>query len=115
MFYLMRRRPPRSTRTDTLFPYTTLFRSRIEDHVFHICRGRRDAITTDSAATVPCKFKTQREIPETQSASRFCGYLLLVDSWLLAIATNHPPQAKAPSQRHVLPITKPRPDRKSVV
>src|SRR3546814_7255015 len=30
MFYfLMRRRPPRSTRTDTLFPYTTLFRSRV--------------------------------------------------------------------------------------
>src|SRR3546814_4957808 len=25
----MIRRPPRSTRTDTLFPYTTLFRSRI--------------------------------------------------------------------------------------
>src|SRR3546814_6071686 len=28
-FFLMIRRPPRSTRTDTLFPYTTLFRSRI--------------------------------------------------------------------------------------
>src|SRR3546814_7003415 len=28
MFFLMSRRPPRSTRTDTLFPYTTLFRSR---------------------------------------------------------------------------------------
>src|SRR3546814_16979117 len=27
VFFLMRRRPPRSTRTDTLFPYTTLFRS----------------------------------------------------------------------------------------
>src|SRR3546814_4034205 len=27
MFFLRRRRPPRSTRTDTLFPYTTLFRS----------------------------------------------------------------------------------------
>src|SRR3546814_15025204 len=26
-FLLMIRRPPRSTRTDTLFPYTTLFRS----------------------------------------------------------------------------------------
>src|SRR3546814_4751676 len=25
--FLMNRRPPRSTRTDTLFPYTTLFRS----------------------------------------------------------------------------------------
>src|SRR3546814_6797609 len=27
VFFLMLRRPPRSTRTDTLFPYTTLFRS----------------------------------------------------------------------------------------
>src|SRR3546814_17553661 len=26
-FFLMYRRPPRSTRTDTLFPYRTLFRS----------------------------------------------------------------------------------------
>src|SRR3546814_18656213 len=29
LFFLMIRRPPRSTRTDTLFPYTTLFRSPI--------------------------------------------------------------------------------------
>src|SRR3546814_5994541 len=28
-FFLMIRRPPRSTRTDTLFPYTTLFRARL--------------------------------------------------------------------------------------
>src|SRR3546814_14389705 len=28
-FFLMIRRPPRSTRTDTLFPYTTLFRSMV--------------------------------------------------------------------------------------
>src|SRR3546814_15756515 len=27
LFLLMRRRPPRTTRTDTLLPYTTLFRS----------------------------------------------------------------------------------------
>src|SRR3546814_9501884 len=27
-FFIMIRRPPRSTRTDTLFPYTTLFRSK---------------------------------------------------------------------------------------
>src|SRR3546814_15005668 len=27
VFFLSIRRPPRSTRTDTLFPYTTLFRS----------------------------------------------------------------------------------------
>src|SRR3546814_17293983 len=35
-FFLMLRRPPRSTRTDTLFPYTTLFRSMGVDF------GRRD-------------------------------------------------------------------------
>src|SRR3546814_11524714 len=29
-FFLMIRRPPRSTRTDTLFPYTTLFRSHLK-------------------------------------------------------------------------------------
>src|SRR3546814_13334103 len=28
VFFLMMRLPPRSTRTDTLFPYTTLFRSK---------------------------------------------------------------------------------------
>src|SRR3546814_1564909 len=31
-FFLMIRRPPRSTRTDTPFPYTTLFRSKLVDH-----------------------------------------------------------------------------------
>src|SRR3546814_17281854 len=31
--FLMRRRPPRSTRTDTLFPYTTLFRSQCRRQV----------------------------------------------------------------------------------
>src|SRR3546814_16779027 len=33
VFFLMIRRPPRSTRTDTLFPYTTLFRSEDDLHV----------------------------------------------------------------------------------
>src|SRR3546814_5747050 len=32
-FFLMIRRPPRSTRTDTLFPYTTLFRSHVSKAV----------------------------------------------------------------------------------
>src|SRR3546814_3596653 len=32
VFFLMIRRPPRSTRTDTLFPYTTLFRSADHHH-----------------------------------------------------------------------------------
>src|SRR3546814_5224501 len=39
----MIRRPPRSTRTDTLFPYTTLFRSRFAGNTGHggECRARQ--------------------------------------------------------------------------
>src|SRR3546814_2077513 len=39
----MIRRPPRSTRTDTLFPYTTLFRSRTGEG-WRRCVARRDAL-----------------------------------------------------------------------
>src|SRR3546814_6701120 len=41
-FFLMIRRPPRSTRTDTLFPYTTLFRSFPSCSRRPACRGRVD-------------------------------------------------------------------------
>src|SRR3546814_15143387 len=44
VFFLMIRRPPRSTRTDTLFPYTTLFRSS------PVC-SRAGLGTQDQAAT----------------------------------------------------------------
>src|SRR3546814_14971297 len=40
-FFLMIRRPPRSTRTDTLFPYTTLFRStNLLAHAVEAARAR---------------------------------------------------------------------------
>src|SRR3546814_5541204 len=50
-FFLMIRRPPRSTRTDTLFPYTTLFRSSCGPRRFRLpivpecdhSRSRRDS------------------------------------------------------------------------
>src|SRR3546814_18470212 len=42
-FFLMKPRPPGSTRTDTLFPYTTLFRSR-DDR-----RGRQTSIRATTA------------------------------------------------------------------
>src|SRR3546814_18068441 len=42
-FFLMIRLPPRSTRTDTLFPYTPLFRSRLGDDEMGgaLCRDLR--------------------------------------------------------------------------
>src|SRR3546814_6465246 len=45
----MIRRPPRSTRTDTLFPYTTLFRSRRPAVGCGICRARALAGTVGRA------------------------------------------------------------------
>src|SRR3546814_5722204 len=38
-FFLIIRRPPRSTRTDTLFPYTTLFRSHGGADRLFLCAG----------------------------------------------------------------------------
>src|SRR3546814_18801131 len=42
LFFLMIRRPPRSTRTDTLFPYTTLFRSNGQGEVMSLFAVRAD-------------------------------------------------------------------------
>src|SRR3546814_3249535 len=42
----MIRRPPRSTRTDTLFPYTTLFRSKAGNAGNNIVRARLPATST---------------------------------------------------------------------
>src|SRR3546814_7259224 len=43
VFFLMIRRPPRSTRTDTLFPYTTLFRSWVDSQLSHADPNRISA------------------------------------------------------------------------
>src|SRR3546814_9485687 len=40
-FFIMIRRPPRSTRTDTLFPYTTLFRSSVRAKLLAVPSGSR--------------------------------------------------------------------------
>src|SRR3546814_4865041 len=42
IFFLRIRRPPRSTRTDTLFPYTTLFRSAHQSAVGVVVLKERD-------------------------------------------------------------------------
>src|SRR3546814_4005185 len=51
VFFLMLRRPPRSTRTDTLFPYTTLFRSSCENRARAAATGiGSDLVEADRAA-----------------------------------------------------------------
>src|SRR3546814_12062079 len=50
-FFLMIRRPPRSTRTDTLFPYTTLFRSIRDDDLARIQAATDLPLNLEMAAT----------------------------------------------------------------
>src|SRR3546814_1006984 len=76
-FFLMIRRPPRSTRTDTLFPYTTLFRSMFSVVVVVVVRSAsvvRSSIRAPSAEVVrprsdrhfkKCPFEVRRSEEHT--------------------------------------------------
>src|SRR3546814_3438511 len=64
IFFLMIRRPPRSTRTDTLFPYTTLFRSPRNNHA-------DGAIWPGSISrSRPCECRSEEHTSELQSLMR---------------------------------------------
>src|SRR3546814_6627304 len=73
VIFLMMRRPPRSTRTDTLFPYTTLFRSASLPHS-PICSYDLPSTSASggSASTIPVfPCPTTRPSPHgTQNAAR---------------------------------------------
>src|SRR3546814_1424163 len=53
----MIRRPPRSTRTDTLFPYTTLFRSLLRDRPRIELRLARDRLGEQPAVVLARDFQ----------------------------------------------------------
>src|SRR3546814_16141063 len=72
VFFLIIRRPPRSTRTDTLFPYTTLFRSQLAGQRRERVRPRaaqhhRGALAVqaagDGAADTAGRTGDQRRLP----------------------------------------------------
>src|SRR3546814_7386645 len=75
-FFLMIRRPPRSTRTDTLFPYTTLFRS------------SRSSLTSLSASPVRSR-RRQRRFRKVRSASG-CSHSPSHRRWCRMLPTPHP-------------------------
>src|SRR3546814_15702964 len=72
IFFLIIRRPPRFTRTDTLFPYTTLFRSR-----------------PASPAVVQVVTETAREIAKAH------GLFFIVDGSVLDLSVIEPAKADA--------------------
>src|SRR3546814_13140479 len=61
----MRRRPPRATRTDTLFPYTTLFRSVGRDPVEQVAHIR--------AGARPDRDRQEHDIAGSEAGHRHCA------------------------------------------
>src|SRR3546814_21104638 len=62
-FFLMIRRPPRSTRTDTLFPDTTLFRSSISSIRWADRRSRSKTPTPPRAAAAAQASRSKQSTP----------------------------------------------------
>src|SRR3546814_20053483 len=85
----MIRRPPRSTRTDTLFPYTTLFRSELlarleEDALLAVESQRQDRIAVDVADALSLH-RFAPDVAQTAIVIAALAALHLVDD-LLALA-----------------------------
>src|SRR3546814_2053925 len=68
-FFLMTRRPPRSTRTDTRFPYTTLFRSVGSAHVRASWRAARKASSSRGVPIVTRRQSARRGHDEQSRTS----------------------------------------------
>src|SRR3546814_19477860 len=93
VFFLMIRRPPRSTRTDTLFPYTTLFRSpeawvsRVgvgqrdtgvgiqSGHAEQVAAGAQVAIVDERSGRQPLNFGIAKNgtVVDDRSRAAYCG------------------------------------------
>src|SRR3546814_12452381 len=67
----MNRRPPRSTRTDTLFPYTTLFRS--ARFTLDAMPGKQMAIDADLNAGLIGEDEARRRRAEVSQEADFFG------------------------------------------
>src|SRR3546814_6493616 len=101
LFFLMIRRPPRSTRTDTRFPYTTLFRSIVAVHylINHTRRGRamRAVFQQKEAAAL-----VGIPISQTYRFTFALGTTLAALSGILlgAVFVVHPTAAELRSEEH---------------
>src|SRR3546814_9175848 len=71
----MIRRPPRSTRTDTLFPYTTLFRSR-RSALRQAASAVHDVPETEGIAKITARFRLRRFRAREPAALEYLPRLL---------------------------------------
>src|SRR3546814_17925229 len=76
----MIRRPPRSTRTDTLVPYSTLFRSRVRN----VTSARHENTATLIRGRSPADQRSRPDDPQTGNGQRPVSFLKkgLITGWL---------------------------------
>src|SRR3546814_7743445 len=98
----MIRRPPRSTRTDTLFPYTTLFRSRSNlpnatrrasgscaDITFMVTRGASSDTRMTEGGARPASWQTCTIAEIVQQTPSIKGFFLRLSKPFAHIAGQH--------------------------
>src|SRR3546814_17917616 len=86
-FFFMMRRPPRSTRTDTLFPYTTLFRSAVLFASLRSSADAGDARRADASGSerpLPTRHgQNVRVMALTRKNALFAGHEVGAENWAL--------------------------------
>src|SRR3546814_5606691 len=93
-FFLMIRRPPRSTRTDTLFPYTTLFRSLQHAYLEKKVRAEVTEATLKARyeqllKSQPPEERSEEHTSELQSLMRISYAVFCLKKKKLRVDTNH--------------------------
>src|SRR3546814_2979706 len=74
----MIRRPPRSTRTDTLFPYTTLFRSGLRNHGLGELHALQQDVLADVAQGFACSDVFQADHSGDVACQNFLDFSTVV-------------------------------------
>src|SRR3546814_8887295 len=93
-FFLMIRRPPRSTRTDTLFPYTTLFRSQAADRAQGAPHGSR--LQRLRSAGAPGHHRRPRARRSEEHTSELQS-LMRISYAVFCLKNNNPTQTQVPA------------------
>src|SRR3546814_14637275 len=81
----MIRRPPRSTRTDTLFPYTTLFRSARVFHRQHLARPAQQLGDQVERVLRPQRDQDLVRLRLDAAARQHAGADLLDEAWVVVV------------------------------
>src|SRR3546814_10891972 len=109
----MIRRPPRSTRTDTLFPYPTLFRSRPVDELqllqfraqaLGTCLGDRGTAHASSSLCSSCRLCTRTLTHRSEEHTSELQSLMRISYAVFCLKQKRKPQPQNNTRNKNLPI-----------